>query len=245
MKKKSNVRKNFSRVLIIAGIALIAATICIEAYNYPWRTIFGIVPDESSIPDPTPIVLNGEDSGSIIEEGTDVQTESPQADGAEENGMLPGSEAADVPSSAYVKLGIIKVPKLSVAQYILEGTQRQMRYGVGHVIGTAGVGAQGNCVIAGHRTTAFRYLDKLSEGDSIVLKENDNVFTYSVYDSFDVLPDETWVLSGAEGEEYALTLITCTPYLVSSHRLIVRARLTDINGMTPGEYYKDAAAATG
>lgn len=245
MPKKSAVRKNLSRVLIIAGIALIAATICIEAYNYPWITIFGIVPDETSIPDPAPIVLNGEDSGSIIEEAPDVQSESPSAEGTEETGILPGSETADSPSSVYVQLGVIKIPKLNVSQHVLEGTQRQMRYGVGHVIGTDGIGVLGNCAIAGHRTTAFRYLDKLSAGDSIVFKVNDTVFTYSVYDTFAVLPDETWVLSDIEGEDYTLTLITCTPYLVSSHRLIVRARLTDINGMVPSEFYKEGVPVIG
>jgi hypothetical protein len=45
------------------------------------------------------------------------------------------------------------------------------------------------------------------------------------------------VLGNIWNEKYTLTLITCTPYMVSSHRLIIRARLVDINGQTPAAYY--------
>ncbi len=245
MQKKSVMRKNLARVLIIAGIAVIAAATCIEAYRYPWGTLFGSISDESSVPDPKPIVFTGEDANSVLESVDGAPTESPSNDGQVEAGVLPGNESADAPSSVYVQLGIMKIPKLNVSQYVLEGTQRQMRYGVGHVIGTGGIGEPGNCAIAGHNTTSFRYLYKLSVDDSVVFKVNDNVYTYSVYDSFAVLPDETWVLNDIDGEDYALTLITCTPYLVSSHRLIVRARLTDINGMLPEEFYKDNISSEG
>ena len=245
MQKKFAVRKFLSRVLIIAGIALIAATICIEVFRYPWGTFFGSVRDESSVPDPTPIVLTGEDANSVLESVDDAPDESQSDDGQGETAELPGSEAEDVPSAVYVQLGIIKVPALNVSQNVLEGTQRQMKYGVGHVTGTDGIGEKGNCAIAGHRTTAFRYLDNLTAGDNVILKINDNVFNYSVYDSFVVLPDETWVLNDIDGEDYALTLITCTPYLVSSHRLIVRACLTDINGIPPEEFYKDTISSEG
>ena len=178
MQKKFAVRKFLSRVLIIAGIALIAATICIEVYRYPWGTFFGSVRDESSVPDPTPIVLTGENANSVLESVDDAPYESQSDDGQGETEELPGSEAEDVPSAVYVQLGIIKVPALNVSQNVLEGTQRQMKYGVGHVTGTDGIGEKGNCAIAGHRTTAFRYLDKLTAGDSVILKINDNVFNY-------------------------------------------------------------------
>ena len=239
MQKKFVKRKTLAYVLIFAGMALIAATICIEAYRYPWGTLSGSGRDESSLPDPTPVVLTGEDADSVIENADDGPIKSSSVDGQGETGELPGSETEDAPSAVYIQLGIIKIPELNVSQNVLEGTQRQMRYGIGHVTGTDGIGVKGNCAVAGHRTTAFRYLDKLTTGDSVVLKVNGNVFTYTVYDSFDVLPEETWVLNDIEGEDYALTLITCTPYLVSSHRLIVRARLTDVNGLLPEAFYKN------
>ncbi|SHI14335.1 Sortase family protein [Sporobacter termitidis DSM 10068] len=234
-------KKTLSRLLIFAGIVLISGALIFEAYHYPWGTLFGRDDqDEVSIPDPSPIVWENEDRDSVIIRST---PESSPAASAEEPGLLPGDEkAATLPLSVYTQLGILKIPKLNVSEYVLEGTQRQLRYGVGHVEKSGALGQQGNCVVAGHRTTAFRYLNKLAAGDSIILKADDNIYTYTVYESFAVLPKETWVLGNVENEPYTLTLITCTPYLVSSHRLIVRARLADINGMTPEAYYGTASA---
>ncbi len=244
MKRISGGRNVISRLLILAGLFLVLGALAFEAYHYPWRALFGgNDQSEASVPDPAPIVLKGEDRESVI---VPAEPEaSPDASPAEapETDVLPGDETAEaLPEPAYVQLGILKIPKLGVSEYVLEGTQRQMRYGVGHVEESAGIGQKGNCAIAGHRPAPFRYLDKLDTEDSVILKADDTVYTYSVYESFTVLPDETWVLGAAKGEAYALTLITCTPYLVSSHRLIVRARLIDINGMTPEVYYGEASA---
>jgi len=237
MKEKPE-KRLLSKLLLIIGAVLIVAAVGIEASRYPWETLFGVTADAASMSDPAPIVLTGEDAGSTLVESDAAPSESPEA---LPEGILPGSESADAPASVYVRLGIIKIPKLNVSQHVLEGTQRQMRYGIGHVTGTDAIGAVGNCALAGHRTTAFRYLDMLSAGDTVTFEVGENTYTYTVYDSFDVLPDETWVLSDIQNEDYALTLITCTPYLVSSHRLIVRARLTDINGISPGEFYQNSA----
>ncbi|SMC55165.1 class D sortase [Papillibacter cinnamivorans] len=234
MKKPKKFRFTIARILVIAGLVVFLSAMAYEAYQYPWSTIFGGSQAEDAVPDPTPIVLDKEDAGAdIVDEPEASVSPTPEA-----TANLPGDETEAVdPLSQYVQLGILKIPKLKVSQYILEGTKRQMRYGVGHVTGTAAVGQAGNCAIAGHRPYPFRYLDKLVSGDSIILKADDHVYTYTVYDSFAVLPNETWVLNTVDGEPYALTLITCTPYMVSSHRLIVRARLTDVDGMTPGAFY--------
>lgn len=234
MNKPIRFKFTFARILIIAGLVVFLSSMAYEAYHYPWSTILGGSQAEDVVPDPTPIVLDKED------EGTDI-LDAPEASASptpEATASLPGDETeAFDPLSQYIQLGILKIPKLKVSQYILEGTQRQMRYGVGHVTGTAAVGQAGNCAIAGHRPYPFRYLDKLVSGDSIIIKADGHVYTYTVYESFDVLPAEVWVLKRVDGEPYVLTLITCTPYMVSSHRLIVRARLKDIDGMTPEAYY--------
>ena len=239
MKNMEGVRKTLSCTFIFAGLSLVLVALAFEAYSYPWGTFFGGVgQSEASTPDPAPIVLKGVDEGSII-----VQSESGISSEPAEIDLLPGNEAGEaLPASVYVRLGILKIPKLGISQYVLEGTQRQLRYGVGHLEGSAGIGQKGNCVIAGHRATPFRYLDKLADQDNIILKADGIVYTYSVYDSFTVLPDETWVLEEAGKEQYALTLITCTPYLVSSHRLIIRANLADVDGMTPEEYFAGESA---
>ena len=220
------------------GTVLILGSLGIEAYHYPWGMLFGTARDASSIPAPTPIVLKGEDKGSnIIDNGqatAEVKTEAEPKVSA----TLPGNESDDAsPPSAYVVLGTMKIPKLNVSQFVLEGTQRQLKYGLGHVSDSEGIGQLGNCDIAGHRSAAFRYLNNLVSGDIVVFEVNTIKYTYTVYQTFSVLSNETWVLGDVKNEKYALTLITCTPYLIYSHRLVVRARLTDINGMTPEKYY--------
>ena len=125
---------------------------------------------------------------------------------------------------------------LEVSQNLLEGAGREMKYGVGHLPGSAMPGQKGNCAIAGHRPYPFLYLDQLKSGDSIVIR-TDNTYTYTMYEALVVLPTDVWVLGLVKDEPYTLTLITCTPYPVDDHRLIIRARLTSINGKTPQEFY--------
>lgn len=243
MRKKTTSKKKLPRLLVLLGAALIILAVATEAFQFPWETIFGTSQSVSTMPDPAPIVLQGEDSNSSVADGEETPAENDQADGGAVSTELPGNKTAAEPQSVYVKLGVMKIPKLNVSQYVLEGTARQLRYGVGHVVGTKGIGESGNCAIAGHNTTPFHYLYMLNAGDSVVLEANGNTYNYTVYNSFKVLPDETWVLSDVPDETYTLTLITCTPYVVSSHRLIVRARLTDINGQTPEEFYKNGDSA--
>ncbi len=223
MKEARKTRKNkLSLILIYLGILVISGTIAREAYFYPWATVFGgVSQDDAALPDPPPIVWeNGDREVSAPSASSSVYT------------VLPGNEAQkDGKPSQYAELGIIKIPKLNLSQHILEGTQGQLHYGVGHVAGTAAIGQPGNCALAGHNTTSFRYLDKLSADDRVILKAGGNVFTYSVYNSFTVLPADTDVLKNIRGEISALTMITCTPYLTGTHRLIIQARLVEVNGL--------------
>jgi sortase A len=105
----------------------------------------------------------------------------------------------------------------------------ELHYGVGHMPSSPLPGETGNCVLAAHRNIvwarAFRHLDKLSEGDEITISRGAKTFTYTVYSVFTVEPHEKWVLGLQPGETRMLTLITCTPVLNPTHRLIVQARL--------------------
>ncbi len=223
MAKSTEKRRRGPRLIMALGLVLVAAAVVMEAADYPWGRLLGAIPE--TLPDPAPIVLTGEDADSLV---TDEAEPVPE----DESGILPGEETETEPPEVYVRLGILKIPSLGVSQHVLEGTGRQMRYGVGHVVGSAGLGQEGNCALSGHRPSPFRYLDKLKEGEKITIGVGETLYTYTVYESFSVLPEETWVLSDIPGETATLTLITCTPYLVSSHRLIVRARLTD-TGLNP------------
>jgi LPXTG-site transpeptidase (sortase) family protein len=246
MKRQKSKRKTASQILILAGLTIVIAAAAIELYNYPWRSIKGNEQDESSLPDPTPIVLEDKDRDVVVVVDTSLPMTAGTVGEPAESEILPGDEnQSAAPVYVLTQTGILKIPKLSVSQNILEGSGYQMNYGVGHVTGTAGLGQAGNCCIAGHRPHPFRYLDTLVSGDSVIVKVGETVYTYTVYESFDVLPDETWVLGDVAGQDYVLTLITCTPYMVSSHRLIVRASLTDINGMSPADYYAASASPGG
>lgn len=221
MKKRFLTKRRVAILLIACGVLLLLLAAGLELSRYPWRAALAL---PAGLPDPPPIVLDGADKRARL---ITAETAPPQE---EDMAQLPGDEESDAVPDAYVVLGVIKIPRLEVSEHLLEGTDRQMRYGVGHLTGTAAVGAEGNAALAAHRNLSFRYLDLLRSGDNIILTVGEDTFTYEVYDSFVVKPDELWVLNDVEGETHTLTLITCTPYLVSSHRLIVRARLVNVNG---------------
>jgi sortase A len=132
-----------------------------------------------------------------------------------------------------VLLGSVKIPRINISENLFVGTDIQTQYGLGFLDGSALPGAEGNTVIAGHRTSStgkqpFRHLDKMQNGDVITVTVNDDVFTYEVYDMFIVSKEDIWVLQPLLTERYVLTLVTCDPVVsIGSRpdRLIVRARL--------------------
>lgn len=239
MKKARMKRDGIPLLLIFSGVLILLITLAWEAYRYPWTTVFGGSQTDSALPDPPPIVWSGKGPESSAAGGV-----SSDASPASSYATLPGNEVPeDGKPVRYTELGIIKIPKLNLSQNVLEGSQSQMHYGVGHVTGTAPLGGDGNCALAGHNTTSFRYLSKLSAGDKVFLKANGKVFAYSVIRSFTVLPTEVSVLNNVPGESAIVTLITCTPYLTGTHRLIVQARLTGIDGSAPPAAPKPGYAA--
>ena len=254
-KKNMSVRKCIPLILIAVGLALVTAAIVLEAMDYPWGVLFKTSDQNAdTLPDPSPIELDEQDEGVIVTalppalpavtaSPEQIPTPSPEEEQMPEqteDTTLPGEEEQTEQAPAvvnYYVLGTFKIPVLGVSQNLLEGTGKQLKYGVGHVTGTDMPGQTGNCAVAGHRPYPFRYLDMLQSGDIVVVESGGITYTYTVYSSFEVLPEEVWVLYDVDGEDYTLTIITCTPYLVSSHRLIVRARLTDIDGLSPEAYY--------
>ena len=129
-------------------------------------------------------------------------------------------------------IGLLKISKISLEEAIREGsTDSVLSSALGHMEGTALPGEEGNCCIAGHRNYTFgKYFNRLNEmeiGDLIELETYDANYTYEINDIFVVEPTEVSVLDDIEGEN--LTLITCTPLFVGSHRLIIRANLIGRN----------------
>lgn len=125
-------------------------------------------------------------------------------------------------------IGYIEIPSIDCYQPIYHGTDEAvLQIAVGHIEGTSlPTGGPGtHCVISGHRglpsARLFTDLDKLTKGDTFILSVLDETLTYEVDQILIVEPDEIEALSIDEEKDYC-TLITCTPYGINSHRLLVR-----------------------
>lgn len=125
-------------------------------------------------------------------------------------------------------MGYVQIPDIDVALPIYHGTDELvLQTAIGHLDWTSlPVGGAGtHCVISGHRglpsARLFTDLDKVMVGDVFMLHVLDDTLTYEVDQIRIVEPDETDELLLQAGKDLC-TLVTCTPYGVNSHRLLVR-----------------------
>lgn len=125
-------------------------------------------------------------------------------------------------------MGYIEIPKIDVSLPIYHGTDEGvLQIAVGHIAGSSlPVGGLGtHCVISGHRglpsAKLFTNLDQMEKGDVFMLRVLDETLTYEVDQILIVEPDDISALEIIEGKDYC-TLVTCTPYGVNTHRLLVR-----------------------
>ena len=125
-------------------------------------------------------------------------------------------------------MGYIEIPKIKCNLPIYHGTDEAvLQIAIGHVQGSSlPTGGEGtHCVLSGHRglpsAKLFSDLDQLTEGDVFLLRVLDETLTYEVDQIRTVLPSELDDLAIEEGKDYC-TLVTCTPYGINSHRLLVR-----------------------
>ena len=125
-------------------------------------------------------------------------------------------------------MGYIEIPTIKLSLPIYHGTEEDvLQIAVGHLDWSSlPVGGEStHCVLSGHRglpsAKLFTNLDQLVEGDAFVIRTLDEVLTYEVDQILIVEPDDVSTLSIEEGKDLC-TLVTCTPYGVNSHRLLVR-----------------------
>ena len=130
-------------------------------------------------------------------------------------------------------MGYIEIPEIDVSLPIYHGTEESvLQIAVGHLEWSSlPVGGEStHCVLSGHRglpsAKLFTNLDKLQTGDIFMLRVLDNVLTYEVDQILIVEPQETGALQIEEGKDYC-TLVTCTPYGINTHRLLVRGHRID------------------
>ena len=125
-------------------------------------------------------------------------------------------------------MGYIDIPKVNIQLPIYHGTDEAvLQIAVGHIEGSSlPVGGSGShCIVSGHRglpsARLFTDIDKMVEGDTFTLSILDRTLTYQVDQIRVVLPTDLSELAIEPGKDL-ITLVTCTPYGVNTHRLLVR-----------------------
>jgi sortase A len=135
-------------------------------------------------------------------------------------------------------IGYIEIENIGVNLPIYHGTEESvLQVGIGHLEGTSfptGT-ASTHAVLSGHRglpsSKLFSDLDQMIVGDTFLLHILNQTFAYQVDQINIVLPNEAQELAIQPDKEY-VTLVTCTPYGVNTHRLLVRAKRVDYNEET-------------
>ena len=130
-------------------------------------------------------------------------------------------------------MGYIEVPKIDCSLPIYHGTDEgALQIAIGHLEGSSlPVGGKStHCVLSGHRglpsARLFTDLDQMEEGDIFILNILDRKLAYEVDQIRVVLPEEMSDLEIEEGKDLC-TLVTCTPYGINTHRLLVRGHRTE------------------
>lgn len=149
--------------------------------------------------------------------------------------FIPGSGIV-MPENYYQVLNVggtmgqIEIPSIDVKLPIYHGTKDNiLRKAVGHLEGSAlPIGGEGtHTVLTSHtgltHAKLFTDLTELNKGDPFYIHVLDRTMAYEVDKISVIEPDHTEPLKAVKGEDYA-TLLTCTPYGVNSHRLLVRGK---------------------
>ena len=127
-------------------------------------------------------------------------------------------------------MGYIDIDAIGVELPIYHGTSPDvLNVAVGHLEGSSlPIGREGShCVLSAHRglpsARLFTDLDQLQEGDTFTITVLDRLLTYEIDQILIVEPEQVDALAITPGEDYC-TLVTCTPYGINTHRLLVRGR---------------------
>lgn len=129
-------------------------------------------------------------------------------------------------------ISVVEIPKINVKLPVYGGTDdKDLEKGAGHIEGTSlPVGGKStHCCISAHRGLAysvmFRDLDSLALGDKFYIYTLDKKLEYTVDNISTVTPDDISSLNVEKDRDY-VTLITCTPYMINTHRILVRGTRT-------------------
>jgi sortase A len=154
------------------------------------------------------------------------------------NQWFPGMEASFSYFKPKIKEYYLSIPKLNIKEAKVVVNGEDLKKTLVHFQAQSLPGEYGNVVIFGHSTlpalynpsdysTIFTYLPSLERGDKIIIKVDQAVYEYEVYEMFVVNPDEISVVKQMKDGVY-LTLITCVPPGTFWKRLVVRAKMTQM-----------------
>lgn len=143
-----------------------------------------------------------------------------------EEQQIEYEETLDVSGTGII--GYIEIDKIGCSLPIYHGTDDAvLQIAIGHIAGTSfPIGGEStHAVLSGHRglpsAKLFTRLDEVEEGDTFVIRVLDETLTYEVDQILIVEPDDIASLQIEEGKDL-VTLVTCTPYGINTHRLLVR-----------------------
>ena len=174
-----------------------------------------------------------------IEDTDDAELTAQRQAAEQYNAMLSGATitegGASAPPLAYAQqltvggvMAYVDIPKISVYLPVQHGTDADtLENSVGHVVGTSLPvgGSSTHSVLSAHSGMAnsklFSDIDQLAAGDTFYIHVLGEVLAYQVDNIATVLPTDTSLLQIEEGKEF-VTLVTCTPFGVNTHRLLVR-----------------------
>lgn len=238
--------RKFSTFLIIVGILLVAYPLLDRAYSayMQWQI-------EQTYTDLGEVFVSSEETGIGLDDiGTPASITTPTVTATPSELTVTTASVPVTPSAAVAPteppapaeatqppapvdakkpVGEIRIPKIKVKLPIMNGaTYANMKVGAAWMKETTPIGQNGNTAIAAHRSYTygrnFNRLDEMALGDEIQIISNGKEYKYIVYNIVVVEPTDVSVLRGKKSES-VVTLITCTPIKVATHRLIVQGRL--------------------
>jgi sortase A len=140
----------------------------------------------------------------------------------------PGA-SIPIPTPGPRQASRIVIPSIDVDAPVVEGDGwEELKMGAGHRIGSVNPGERGNMVISGHNDVygeIFRRLEDVNVGDDVVVYTGETPYLYVVVTKMIVEPTEVSLLEATP--DATLTLITCHPYMIDSHRLVLIAELAN------------------
>ncbi len=244
-KHRISTKKIISILLILAGILLIMIPAIITYFNtkrnndiideflrqsedaalgiHPLEDeeveAFYIPPELSNNPEPTP--------NTTVLPGTPISDE-PIADEPVDSPAPTKKPGMSKEEMQRRTTGVLLIPKIDVKMLIMDGVDDEtLRVAVGRLPYTDDLDEIGNCVLAGHRSYTFgKYLNRLNElvtGDKITVQTKNKTLNYTIYKMQIIEPDDFSIIE-KNGTDKILTVFTCDPPGIGSHRLVVQAK---------------------